>query len=163
MSLLYSGHSLTHCHSSTCACCWISHFSHCFSFYSSVGGRRYTEERGKRRSLFSVPALTCSLSFQAKPISSAAAQHKSAQEAEVLAAVKCSRQSTCEVNFLKGSQWEWIRLSFLKAHTRGLSDAKATAATKSKLLFLTRGVQKHLKKNPERHMVTRFLNRIERL
>lgn len=39
-------------------------------------------------------------------------------------------------------------MSFLKAHTRDISDAKATAATKCKLLFLTEDVQKHLKKNP---------------
>lgn len=153
MSLLYSGHTLIHCHFSTCAYCWVSHFSHSFSFYNSVRGRRHTEERGKKRSFFLVPAFTCSLSSKAKPISSAAAQHKRAQEAEVLD-VKCSwhellnahDRAPARCNFLKGSQWEWIWQSFLKIHIRDISDAKATAATKCKLLFLTRGVQKHLKK-----------------
>lgn len=37
-----------------------------------------TEGRGKTRSFFSVPAFTCLLSLQVKPISTTAAQHKGA-------------------------------------------------------------------------------------
>lgn len=120
-----------------------------FPFAVLWAARGITDGREKTKPLFSVPAFTCLLGFRVKHISTAAAQHKGAREVEILTAVKCSWQSMC-------SQLEQIWLNFLKDETRDIFDAKATAATKFDFLFLSRGVQEHLKKK-NRPVLTWFI------
>lgn len=77
------------------------HFPNSFSFCNSVGSKRHHWGKGKEKVLFSVPAFTCLLGFRVKHISTAAAQHNGAWEAEILSAVKCSWQSTCKVRLFE--------------------------------------------------------------
>lgn len=146
MSLLYSGHTLTRCSFSTCACCWVSHFSHCFSF-TILWVARGTLRKGKRKG----PSSQCQLWFvhyllKHSPSVLQLLNTSVLEKLRFYVLLNAHERAPVRCNCLKGSQWEGIWLNFLKAHTRDISDAKATAATKCKLLFLR--VSKNISKKP---------------
>lgn len=119
------------------------HFSHSFCFHGSMGTKNHHWGKGKDKVFLSASLyLFIESSGKTHQYYSCSAQG-CLRSWDFSCCLNAHDSAPVRCDFLKGWQWEQVWLNFLKNNTRDICDAKATAATKFKLLFLSRGVQGH--------------------